>query len=137
MGQQGLAVLAGAIAAVAFKAIGRPAPSQALQEGVTALLGQDAGTGDVEVEAVAPHQGLLGPWPGPQGQVAIHQHQGRRLGQALQGPQHRQLGGWANPQPINFLGRPLTKAIGLGLGQDLRHQGRPAAGAKGLAICDP
>jgi hypothetical protein len=137
MGQQGLAVLEGAIAAVAIKAIGRPALGQALQEGITALLSQDAGAGDAEVEAVAPHQGLLGPRPGPEGQVAIHQHQGRGLGQALQGPQHRQLGGYTNAQPINFLGRPLTKAIGLGHGKDLRHQSSPAPGAKQLAVSNP
>lgn len=109
---QGLPMKDGAIAGMALEAIAGEAPRQTHDQGIAGLLGEHAGGGDRQATAIAMHESALPARPQPQGQDTVDNHQGRRLGEPLQGPEHGHLRGGPDADAVNVGGRGLTKRPG-------------------------
>ena len=87
---------------MAFQAITGKPSRQTLDQRITALFRDHAGSRDRRGVSVASHDAALFTKPGAQGQIAIHQHQLRAIRQPLQSPQHRQLSGGTNPEEVDL-----------------------------------
>ncbi len=83
---------------------------------------------------IPPHQGLLRPRPGAQGQHTVHQHQLWRRRQLVQRPQHGPLGGGADAEAIDLRRRGLAQTPAQGPAVNHGHQGGPPPGGELLAI---
>ena len=106
---EGLPVLGRAIAPMALQAVARITDRQPFEQRIPFHLGQHARCGDGGATAVTADQGALGSAPAPQGEASIHQQHRRRGGQAVQGPQHRPLGGHPDAPAIDFGRTGLAK----------------------------
>ena len=101
--QNGRTMQGCAITGMTLEAIGGIALRQPSDQGITGLLSEHAGGGNLQVFTVAAHHCLLRAVPEPEGQHPIHQHDlGRRSLKPLQGPQHGALGGNADAHLINL-----------------------------------
>ena len=134
MREQGLAMNRCAIPGMPLKPVIRKLLREAANQSISRFLRQHTGGSNGSTAAVAPHNRLLGMGPQTQRKNPVHQQQIRSGWQALQRPQHGELGGSSDAMTIDFSGGGLAQRPGLRSLLNQRHQPGPTPGCQRFAV---